>query len=93
MVSGGLLLTKVEPEYPEAALKKRVEGSVLLTAVIDAKGDVEDVRVSSGDPLLAPAAVVAVRQWKYKPYLLEGHPMKMETQIPVQFQLPAVKKP
>jgi len=93
MVSGGLLLKKVEPEYPEAALKNHEEGPVSLIAVIDAKGDVEEVRLTSGDPLLAPAAIAAVRQWKYKPYLLEGHPMKMETQISVQFQLPDAKNP
>lgn len=88
MVSQGLLLKSVQPEYPEAARQARVEGTVVLDTKVDANGDVEDATVISGPPLLAPAAVDAVKHWKYKPYALNGQPAKIETQTVVEFQLP-----
>ena len=88
LVSQGLLTKRVEPEYPEAARQGHVEGTVVLQTKIDAHGDVEDVTVISGPPLLVPAAVDAVKQWKYKPYMLNGQPAKMETQVVVVFELP-----
>lgn len=88
-VSNGLLVQKVEPEYPEAARKARIEGNVVLDASIDETGNVENLTLISGDRALAPAAVAAVKQWKYKPYLLNGIPMKIDTQIIVDFKLPA----
>jgi TonB family protein len=84
-VSDALLIKKVEPQYPQNAQQKHIEGLVVLTAVIDARGDVQDLTVVSGDPLLTSAATDAVRQWKYKPYLLMGDPTNMETQITVNF--------
>jgi TonB family protein len=84
-VSEALLIKKVEPRYPQSARQKHIEGVVVLTAVIDARGDVQDLTVVSGDHLLASAATEAVRQWKYKPYLLMGDPTNMETQISVNF--------
>ena len=84
-VSEALLIKKVEPKYPEIARERHIEGVVILNGVIDARGDVQDLTVVSGDPLLAPAAIEAVRQWKYKPYLLSGDPTNMETQIKVDF--------
>jgi len=84
-VSEALLIKKVEPKYPQIAQQRHIEGVVILTAVIDARGDVQDLTVASGDPLLASAATEAVRQWKYKPYLLSGDPTNMETQISVNF--------
>lgn len=86
-VSQALLIKKVEPQYPRNARQQHIEGMVVLTAVIDARGDVQDLTVASGDPLLAPAATEAVKQWKYKPYLLSGEPTNMETQISVSFTL------
>jgi protein TonB len=88
-VSTGLLVTKVQPQYPEDAQQVRIQGSVVLKAVIDKNGDVEELTLVSGHPLLAPAALEAVKQWKYKPYLLNGQPVKVETQIMVNFQLAA----
>jgi len=86
-VSTGLLVTKVQPQYPEDARQDRIQGEVVLQALIDKTGDVEKLTLVSGHPLLAPAAIAAVKQWKYKPYLLNGQPVKIETQIVVNFQL------
>jgi len=86
-VSTGLLVTKMQPQYPEDARQARIQGSVVLKAVIDKNGGVEELTLVSGHPLLAPAALEAVKQWKYKPYLLNGQPVKVETQITVNFQL------
>jgi TonB family protein len=86
-VSQGLLTTKVEPEYPDVARKARIQGAVLLKTTIDTNGDVEEVSLISGHPLLAPAAIDAVKHWKYKPYLLNGRAVKVETTVSVVFQL------
>lgn len=86
-VSTGLLVTKVQPLYPDDARLARIQGSVVLKAEIDKSGDVEELTLVSGHPLLAPAALEAVKQWKYKPYLLNGQPVAVETQVTVAFQL------
>jgi protein TonB len=86
-VSTGLLVKRVPPQYPAVALEARIQGQVVLQAEIDKNGDVESLTLISGHPLLAPAAIDAVKQWKYKPYLLNGEPMKIETWVLVNFQL------
>jgi TonB family protein len=86
-VSTGLLVTKVQPQYPNAAKQARIQGQVVLQAEIDKNGEVEELTLVSGHPMLAPAAIEAVKQWKYKPYLLNGQPVKVETQVVVIFQL------
>jgi protein TonB len=73
--------------YPEDAKQARVKGKVVMKAEIDKEGNVEALSVISGDPMLAPAALEAVKQWKYKPYLLNGQPVKVETQVVVNFTL------
>jgi TonB family protein len=83
----GMALTKVPPVYPEEARAARVQGTVVLAAVIAKDGHVSDLRVISGDPLLEGAAVDAVRQWKYRPYLINGKPVEFDTQITVNFTL------
>jgi TonB family protein len=87
-VSQGLLIKKATPSYPANALRMHVEGSVQLLATISKTGDISTVKALSGDPSLARAAVVAVKQWKYRPYLLDGAPVEMQTQITVSFKLP-----
>ena len=82
-----LLIKRVEPDYPQVAREKRIQGAVILKIKIRAAGDVADVAVISGHPLLAPAAVDAVRQWKYKPYFQNGAPVTAETQVQVDFRL------
>jgi protein TonB len=70
------------------ALQLRKEGAVELTATISREGAITGVKVASGDPVLGKAAADAVRQWKYRPYLLNGEPVEIETQITVNFRLP-----
>ena len=86
-VSAGLLVKKVNPVYPKAARKKHLQGVVIMSATIDKDGDIANLVVVSGDPTLAKAATDAVQQWKYRPYLLQGRPVEVETQIQVNFTL------
>jgi len=87
-VSQGLLYKKVAPTYPPAALRMRVEGIVELQATISKEGDITKIKVISGDPQLAKAASDAVKQWKYKPYLLNGEPVEIQTGVTINFKLP-----
>jgi TonB family protein len=87
-VSQGLVVKKIAPAYPATALQLHKEGTVELMAKIGKEGGVTGVRVLSGDLMLAKSAVEAVRQWKYRPYLLNGEPVEIETQITVNFRLP-----
>ena len=87
-VSRGLLTKKVQPVYPKNALAMRVEGPVELMATISKTGDITHIKVLNGDSQLAKAAAEAVKQWKYKPYLLNGEPVDIQTQITINFKLP-----
>jgi protein TonB len=87
-VSQGLLIKKVQPQYPRNALNMHVEGAVQLMATVSASGNITAVKVLSGDALLTKAAIDAVKQWKYKPYRLNGEPVEIQTQITVNFALP-----
>jgi protein TonB len=87
-VSTGLLYKKVAPVYPPSALRMRIEGKVELMATISKSGDITQDKVLSGDKQLAGAAVNAVKQWKYKPYLLNGEPVEIQTQVSVNFKMP-----
>ncbi|PYX92201.1 MAG: energy transducer TonB, partial [Acidobacteria bacterium] len=69
-VSQGLLIKKVQPSYPPLARQARIQGTVTLQAEISKDGTIENLRLMSGHPMLAPAAIEAVKQWRYKPYLL-----------------------
>jgi TonB family protein len=86
-VMQGLLIHKVEPTYPSQALHDRVQGSVILRALISKEGTIEDLQVISGDPLLTGAAIDAVKQWRYRPYILNGDPVEIDTTIIVNFTL------
>lgn len=81
------LIHDVPPQYPPEAGRARIEGTVVLLAVIGKDGTVVDVRVKSGLPLLAQAAIDAVKQWRYKPYLVNGEPMEVDSQITIDFTL------
>jgi periplasmic protein TonB len=87
-VSLGLLLKKVDPVYPSNAVRMRVEGTVLLDATISKTGEISNLKVIKGDPMLTRAASDAVKQWKYAPYLLNGEPVEIQTQITIKFKLP-----
>jgi len=86
-VTTGLLIKRVNPEYPEKARKKRIQGTVVLRAVISKEGDIIDLSAVSGDPLLTKSALKAVKQWKYKPYFFQGKPVDVDTEIRVNFTL------
>jgi protein TonB len=86
-VQSGLLIRKVQPNYPPLARQARIQGVVVLQAQISKDGNIENLQLISGHPMLAPAAIEAVKQWKYKPYLLNGEPVEVETQVQVNFTL------
>lgn len=81
------LIHDVAPKYPPEAGRARIEGTVVLRAVIGKDGSVQDVRVESGLPVLAQAAMDAVKQWRYKPYLLNGEPVEVDSRITINFTL------
>lgn len=86
-VTKGLLVHRVEPTYPTLAKSARVQGEVVLTAIISTAGEIENLQLVSGHPMLVPEAIAAVKQWRYKPYLLNGQPVEVETTITVIFSL------
>jgi periplasmic protein TonB len=86
-VTQGLLIKRIQPTYPPLARQARIQGTVLLQAEISKTGDIQNLRLISGHPMLAPAAIEAVKQWKYRPYILNGEPVDVETQITVNFTL------
>ncbi len=86
-VSEGLLVHKVTPQYPPIAKQARVQGSVVLQASIGKDGSIQNLKIVSGHPLLSKAAIDAVKQWKYKPYFLNGQPVDVDTTITVNFTL------
>jgi periplasmic protein TonB len=86
-VTKGLLIQRTEPTYPTLARAARVQGDVVLSAVIDTNGQIQNLQLVSGHPMLVPAAIAAVKQWRYKPYLLNGQPVEVETTITVIFTL------
>ena len=86
-VAQGLLVRQVTPRYPAAARQARVQGTVALQVVIGKDGTVQSLHVLSGPSLLTQAAMDAVKQWRYKPYYLNGAPVEADTQINVNFNL------
>lgn len=86
-VTAGHLIRRISPVYPQLAIVSRVEGDVTIRAIIASDGSIENLNVISGHPLLVRAAVEAVRQWQYQPFLLSGRPVEVDTQIVVQFRL------
>src|SRR5581483_1473451 len=83
----GQIIWRVLPTYPPLARTARIQGSVILHALISRAGTIEQLQVLSGHPMLARAAIDAVRQWRFRPYMLNGEPIEVETQITVNFFL------
>jgi TonB family protein len=81
------LVKKVQPAYPAEARESKIEGTVKLQVVVQKDGSVTVQNVVEGDPILSPAAIEAVKQWRYEPTLLDGKPIDMETTIEVTFTL------
>jgi len=82
-----MLIHRVQPKYPEEAREKGIEGTVKLHAVIARDGSIAQLELISGHPLLAKSALDAVRQWQYRPTLLNGEPVEVDTTIDVLFSL------
>jgi periplasmic protein TonB len=77
----------VQPKYPQEARDKGIEGDVILQATIDTRGHMANLRLAQGDPILGAAAIDAVKKWRYKPYILNGKPVEVETTVKIQFHL------
>jgi protein TonB len=86
-VSQGFLVHQVQPVYPAIARAARMQGTVVLVAVINREGTIQGLHAVSGPPMLVNAAMDAVRQWRYRPYMLGTQPVEVETQISVIFTL------
>jgi len=86
-VAQGYRIKFVQPNYPPLARQARIQGQVILQAEISKDGLITNLQLISGHAMLAPAAIEAVRQWRYKPYLLNGEPVAVETQVIVNFSL------
>jgi protein TonB len=86
-VTQGLLLKKVTPQYPPLAKQARIQGVVVLSALIGKDGSIQNLHVVSGHPMLTNSALEAVKEWKYRPYILNGEPVEVETTINVNFSL------
>jgi protein TonB len=86
-VTEGLLLHQVKPTYPPLARQARIQGQVVLEAIIAKDGTIQNLRLVQGHPMLAPSAIEAVKQWRYKPYILNGEPVEVSTTITVNFTL------
>jgi protein TonB len=83
-----LVIAKTQPSYPERALQAGLQGSVVLEALIGTDGMIQDLKLLSGPMLLGKAACDAVKQWRYQPYLLNGHAVEAQTLVTVDFKLP-----
>jgi protein TonB len=83
----GNLIYQVQPLYPPIARQARVQGAVELRAIISKSGTIENLVVVRGHPMLSAAAIEAVKQWRYRPYLLNNEPIEVETEITVNFLL------
>lgn len=86
-IEAASIVTQTRPVYPPAARAKLIQGEVLLRAIIDKEGKISEVHVLSGDDALSPAAVEAVKQWRYKPMMVDGEPREVDTTITVTFSL------
>jgi len=84
----GSLVHRVEPDYPEEARRQQMQGAVVLEVRTGRDGAVEEAKVLSGEPLLADAAMAAVKQWRFRPRTVEGEPVEMQTKVTLNFRLP-----
>lgn len=83
----GNLIYRVQPNYPTLARQARIQGSVQLRAVISKNGTIGNLSILGGHAMLVASAIEAVKQWRYRPYLLNGEPIEVETEITVNFML------
>ena len=88
----GMLIHKVDPEYPKIAKAARISGIVTLSAIISKTGEISGLHVECGPEMLQEPSIAAVREWKYRPYFLRGEPVEVQTTIKVIFELGDKKK-
>jgi protein TonB len=81
------IVSRVYPTYPKDAKKKRIQGPVHMLLLISTTGDVESIKLIDGDQQLGEAAMDAIKQWKFKPYVLNGTPVEVETTFTFNFTL------
>lgn len=86
-ISEGMLTHRVEPVYPTIAQRAHIGGTVELRALIAKDGTIQNLQLISGHPLLVPAAMDAVKEWRYRPYILNGEPLEVETTVIVNFHM------
>ena len=86
-VANSLKIHDANPQYPREAQEQGIQGDVLLQATIDTKGNLTNLKVVQGDPILVKAAIDAVKKWRYRPYILNGEPVDVDTTIKIQFHL------
>jgi len=84
-VSGGKVVKSVTPVYPTVVTAKAIAEGVVVKLTIDKQGVPRDLRVTKGDPILAKAALKALRQWRWKPYKLNGEPVEVESSVYIKF--------
>jgi TonB family protein len=87
-VAEGSLVHRVEPNYPEEALRQQMQGSVELDVRTGRDGAVREVKLLRGQPVLADAAIAAVKQWRFTPRMVAGQPVEMQTRVTLNFRLP-----
>ena len=86
-VADSLIRHKVDPVYPQEARENHITGDVILKAIIDRQGNITNVEVLRGDPILVESAVKAVKKWKYRPYILDGEAIEAETTVKIQYHM------
>ena len=87
-VAASRLTRRVEPQYPAQAQEPQIQGPVVLQALISKEGDIRELKLISGDSRLADTAMEAVKQWHYQPYLVNGQPVEVQTEITINFTIP-----
>jgi TonB family protein len=87
-VAASRLTRRVEPQYPSQAQEPQIQGPVVLQALISKEGDIRELKLISGDSRLADTAMEAVKQWHYQPYLVNGQPVEVQTDITINFTIP-----
>ena len=81
------IVSQTQPKYPPEAKEKRIQGTVVLNVKIGKDGTVEDLKVASGPKELRQSALVAVRQWTYRPYFVDGNAVEVDSTISVRYSL------
>src|SRR5262249_27571600 len=94
-----ILIERIVPQYPEAGIANQIQNNEILNLQIDEQGNIADAQIKSGHPLFGPASLDAVKQWKYRPYLVNDSPVRFETTALIAYRfwgsnnIPSIKEP